>query len=322
MADNPNSKTYISSLLEDLNHIGIVLESKEDVVLLIQSYEKKLQELKKDLNTIRETTAKKEGELLSWMTKHIEDRQTISQLQEELRKQSNKEEEHIYETIRSSSQDKTQQLTDAIRTLENENSGLKIDNESLKKKLTDIENKFENQSKDAELHRKLISLTDQNQDLRKQIKSLNAELNEFKEKSNKLQSLLCDSDNGGMEKYKFSEELDKEQAKVKRIEIDFATLQTENHNIKLYNNELKEELMFLKTQIGEADVIKKQRDLEYGFAMDQVSALKKEKLNLMEDLEEKVKEIHGMKDKITESKQISDNLRPWSLITCTCKANF
>ena len=277
-------------------------------MLLIQGYEKKLQELKKDLNTVRETTAKKEEELVSWMTKHIEDRQTISQLQEELRKQSIKEEENIYETIRSSSQDKTHQLNDAIRSLENENSGLKIDNESLKKKLTELESKFKNQSKDTELHRKLINLTDQNHDLLKQIDSLNAELIECKEKNSKLQHLLCDSGNGGMEKYKFSEELDKEQAKVKKIEIDFATIQTENHNIKLYNNDLKDELMFLKTQIGEADVIKKQRDLEYGFAMDQISALKKEKLNLMEDLEEKVKEIHGMKDKIMESKQISNKL--------------
>ena len=283
-------------------------------MLLIQGYEKKLQELKKDLNTVRETTAKKEEELVSWMTKHIEDRQTISQLQEELRKQSIKEEENIYETIRSSSQDKTQQLNDAIRSLENENSGLKIDNESLKKKLTDLESKFKNQSKDTELHRKLINLTDQNHDLLKQIDSLNAELIECKEKNSKLQHLLCDSGNGGMEKYKFSEELDKEQAKVKKIEIDFATIQTENHNIKLYNNDLKEELMFLKTQIGEADVIKKQRDLEYGFAMDQISALKKEKLNLMEDLEEKVKEIHGMKDKIMESKQISNKLEALEVV--------
>ena len=298
----------VSSLLIDLSKIGIVLDSGDDIVLLIQSYEKKLQELRKDVNAFRESTAKKEEELVSWMTKHIEDRQTISKLEGQLRAQTKDEEEHIYESIRSTNLDRKNQLYDTIGVLENEKSELKIENDSLNRKVIDLQREINDRNKDSQLHKQIDNLREENKNLVKQIESVNSELAELKGKNEELRELLSSPDNEGKERYRLSIELEKEHAKLKKIEPELTNLRTDNFNLKTSNCELKEEIIYLKTKLGETDVIVKQRELEYGFALEQVSALKKEKLNLMEELEEKVKEIHDVKEKFDGSREIMNRV--------------
>ena len=283
--------------MQDLGQIGIVLESGEDVFLLIQGYEKKLQELRKDINTYTESARKKEEELLNWMTKHIEDRQTISKLEGQLREKTSTSDDDVYATIKTSTTERTQQLNDIIKMLENEKGKLSAENDSLKKKLGDLEQKISTQSKEGEVNRKLIKLKEENEKLLKQTSLLNAELQEVKDGTNKLQHLLSSSGSAGQEQLTLFEDLQVEKTKLKRLEVEFARLQSDNDRLTVCNHEFKDEILCLKKEMGEADVIRKQKDVEHSFTLEQVSTLKKEKFNLMEEMERKVTEVHDLKEK-------------------------
>ena len=257
----------ISSLLNDLSKIGIVLECREDIVLFLQRSEKKFQELKAEIVDLREKDSKKNEELLSLMTKDLENRQKIIRLEKQVQEHTDRREENIYEAVQKGSVDRAIQ-SDIIH------------------------------SREAELEKQLINFKKENVELSKQVVSSNEEIKELRRKVDRLPPLFSTSENGGKENNSCFEESDEEMVKLTKLKAELSKLQRDNFHLKLGNDELKEEVVFLRNELSKAEFLKKQRDQEYNFALEQVSALKKEKSNLMEELEEKVKEIHDIKGNI------------------------
>lgn len=298
----------LTTLIEDLNKIGIVIEDGEDIFQLIQGYEKKMQELRKLADDCRDSNSKKEQELLNWMTKHIEDRQMISKLQDELREERGKG-ENVYYTIKSNATDKMAQLEGIIKMLENEKTQIQSENKSLKKTVDELESKQADNSYDNKKSEKLEALMKENGDLLKKSATMDSELQSLKEKTKKLEYLLGSSENTKPEQIDLYSELEGEKAKLKNLQSELVKLQKENDNLRTRNDGFADEIDFLRKKLGEAGVIEEQKDAEHSFAMEQISSLKKEKIELIEERDQKVKEIHDMKTKINEFEKLTEEIK-------------
>lgn len=291
-----------------MQKIGILLENGESIILLIQNYEKKLQDLKKDVANYRESTAKKEQELLNWMTKHIEDRQIISKLESELVEKSHAEEVNIYETIKPGAAEYAQELKGIIELLESEKVQVQLENDSLKKKISELEKDLTSKEKAVGLDGKIERLNSENKELLSKTADLDEELQQWKDKTNELRLMLCSSDVKGAGHLALCKDLEEETAKLKETEARLKDLQDDNERVRSLNDAFRDEIAFLKRGLGESDVIKKQQELEHSFTLEQVSTLKKEKISLMDEMEKKVKDIHDMKMKEAEWKEMTKEI--------------
>ena len=265
-------------LLIRLQNIGIFVENGNDIFKLITNLEETVDHLKKELEGIYEKKKNSDKEIHSLMLQDVENRRTISDLEDEIRSHKNKEPLYQSSSLRKTSIDYTQ-LKSITEGLEKERDTLKERNIELEQKAVDFFN-TKLLWKETEL-----KLKEENINLRKQ---LDAQI--YTEQTQNSEIFLKD---GKRDIDKLTDPGEKPVEQFKILQKELESVRKENKRLKEMNADFRDEIVSLKdTQ----EVVMKQKDAEYSLRLDQIDTLKREKTGLIDQLEEKVKEIHDLKE--------------------------
>ncbi|XP_065062640.1 uncharacterized protein LOC135689374 isoform X1 [Rhopilema esculentum] len=278
-----NSNADCQQLLKRLQNIGIFVENGNEIFKLITNLEETVEHLKKELEGVYEKKKNSDKEIHSLMLQDVENRRKISDLEDEIRSHKNKEPLYQSSSLRRTLTDHTQ-LKSITEGLEKERDTLKKKNIELEQKAVDFFN-TKLLWKETEL-----KLKEENINLRKQ---LDGQI--YTEQTQNSEIVLKDG-KPDIDKLTDPGEKPVEQFTILRKELE--SVRKENKRLKEMNADFRDEIVSLKdTQ----EVVMKQKDAEYSLRVDQIDTLKREKTGLIDQLEEKVKEIHDLKEESTKN---------------------